>query len=42
MTTIDKELLQRIKELKEFCIEHGYPLAEILDEEETYYMLELL
>jgi len=41
MTTTNRELLEKIKDLKEFCIEHGYPLAEILEEEETYYMLEL-
>jgi hypothetical protein len=42
LTNVEKELLQKIKDLKEFCLEHGYPLAEILEEEETYYMLELL
>jgi hypothetical protein len=37
MTNLDKELLKRIEELRDFCEEHGYPLSEVLDEELDYY-----
>jgi hypothetical protein len=41
MTTIDKELLKRIEDLKEFCEVNGYPLSEVLEEELIYYNNEL-
>jgi hypothetical protein len=37
MTTIDKELLKRIEELRDFCEINGYPLSELLNEELDYY-----
>ena len=35
--TINQELIERIKDLQEFCELHGYPLSEVLEEELTYY-----
>ena len=37
MTKLDKELLERIEELRHFCELNGYPLSEVLEEELEYY-----
>lgn len=37
MTNLDKELLERIEELRRFCELNGYPLHELLEEELEYY-----
>jgi DNA replication protein DnaD len=37
MKSLDKELLRRIEELRDFCEANGYPLSEVLEEELEYY-----
>jgi DNA replication protein DnaD len=37
MKSLDKELLRRIEELRDFCETNGYPLSEVLEEELEYY-----
>jgi hypothetical protein len=41
MNNLDKELLERIEELRSFCELNGYPLHEVLEVELEYYNKEL-
>ena len=41
MNQIDKELIVRMTELKDFCELNGYPLSDFLEEEIEYYKVEL-